>query len=330
MTSNIKHLISFLDKHYSMTGKLNSLPSYIDRNYRFTANGGDQYVIKIASAQTSSEEISLENAAMQHLKNKKLPFLTPCLIKSNTNEVMLDFVSPEDNEPSKIRVLSWLEGSLYSQSDRLNLDLQYSLGALVGQLVLALKDFNHPAAHRKFNWDLSQLLDLQGHLKYFHGNEFELLEKSFLEYKNSTYGQLQNLPKQIIHNDANDNNLVVLKNNDKEYCSGIFDFGDLVFTQRICDLAIAMTYALFNSESLFESAKIIVSGYRMHSDIEDKELSLLYFLIKARLIQSLLNSGKSFAKNPENKYLLTSVIPAWELLKKLDKITNHEFYNNII
>ena len=59
----------------------------------------------------------------------------------------------------------------------------------------------------------------------------------FLEqYKQNCADPLRKLPKQIIHNDLNDWNVLVSDNEIK----GIIDFGDLCYAPKICDLAIAM------------------------------------------------------------------------------------------
>ncbi len=329
MTNPKSNLLNFLNSHYSLTGELINLPSYIDINYLLKADNGNKYVIKLASAQTCIDEIKLENAAMLHLQKHSMTIATPNLILCKNNKAILDYQIPEEKAMRKLRVVSFLEGKLYSHSDYKDANLQYSLGALVAQMVEALKDFDHAAAKRELSWDIAQLLKLEKHLCYFDNEQHQILLQAFIEFKEVSYPQLILLPKQIIHNDANDNNLIVKENNNKIYCSGIFDFGDLVYTQRICELAIAMTYALFNCNNILQTSKIIVKGYRSATNLQDDESKILYYLIKARLLQSLLNSGKSQANDPDNSYLLISAKPAWELLNKLNKIEPDLFYQNI-
>ncbi len=322
-------LLEFINFHYALTGELVDLPSYIDINYLLKAENCNKYVIKLASNQTSIDEIELENAAMQHLQNKALTIATPDVILSKNNNTILDYQIPEEKGTRKLRVVSFLAGTLYSQSDSQDQNLQYSLGVLVAQMAEALKDFDHTAAKRKLSWDIAQLLDLEKYLRYFHGEQQQILLRTFIEFKQICYPQLIILPKQIIHNDANIHNLIVKEIKNKLYCSGIFDFGDLVYTQRICELAIAMTYALFNCDDIMHASKTMVSGYRSFTKLQHDETKILYYLIKARLLQSLLNSGQSLDKNPDNTYLNISTVPAWELLKKLNNIDAQLFYQNI-
>lgn len=322
-------LLNFLYLHYSLSGELIELPSYIDINYLFKTDNGNKYVIKLASTQTCVNEIKLENAAMLHLQKKELSITTPHLIKSKSNETILDYQLPDELGIRKLRVVSFLEGKLYSQSNSQDPNLQYSLGGLIAQMVEALKDFNHVSARRILSWDIAQLLDLEQNLCHFQGVKHQILLRVFTEFKEVCYPQLIQLPKQIIHNDANDNNLIVKESKNNLHCNGIFDFGDLVYTHRICELAIAMTYALFKCDDILQASEIIVNGYCSYTNLQDDECQILYYLIKARLLQSLLNSGKSLIINPDNSYLLISTLPAWELLEKLNNIDSQLFYESI-
>ena len=90
-----------------------------------------------------------------------------------------------------------------------------------------------------------------------------------------------------------------------------------------------MTYALFSCDDVLKVSKNIVNGYVSIAILSDDECKILYYLIKARLLQSLLNSGKSMADDPDNSYLLISTKPAWELLGKLNQIEPYSFYQNI-
>lgn len=52
------------------------------------------------------------------------------------------------------------------------------------------------------------------------------------------------LPQQVIQNDANDHNIVVDATGDK--VAGIIDFGDMVRTSRVNELAICIAYGAQN------------------------------------------------------------------------------------
>ena len=53
--------------------------------------------------------------------------------------------------------------------------------------------------------------------------------------------RLNALPWQVIHNDANDHNVIVSA--DRRTVS-LIDFGDIVYAPRVCGLAVACAYAM--------------------------------------------------------------------------------------
>lgn len=317
--------------HYGLVGHLKMLPSYIDKNYLFTTlsqGKENQFVVKIPAQSTPLAEIECENAAMNHVELQKLTINTPIILRSLNNQQLLDFTWP-NGITSKFRMVSFLPGKLYSQVDTEEANLHQSLGQLVAQATKAFKDFKYPSAHRQFNWDIAQLMSLEANLDYYHDKQREQISRHLQAFKFTTLPALQLLPKQVIHNDLNDNNLIAEIVDGKLECTGFFDFGDIVYTHRLCDLAIAMAYALMSQQNFLTTAQAIVQGYQATLELNHDELNLLPKLIVARLLQSLLNSGKSFADQPDNTYLLVSAKPAWNLLDKFEALKPNEFINAI-
>ena len=59
-------------------------------------------------------------------------------------------------------------------------------------------------------------------------------------------GSYENLRKSFIHNDVNDNNIIISEKLISADVKGIIDFGDTVKSQIINDLAVTCTYAIMN------------------------------------------------------------------------------------
>ena len=326
--SNHSKILNFIQDNYSLAGDLKDLPSYIDKNYLLTTTCGDKFVVKISSQTTPVEEVELENAAMQHIHNKQMSFQTPFVLKNKYNQELLDF-NDTDSNTYKFRIISYLEGDLYSQVDINNSDLHDSLGKLIAEITHAFSDFVNPAAKRDLLWDLVNLTRLNPLLKYFESDKKYTLQRILQDILASALPKLKPLPQQVIHNDANNTNLIASELNGKLSCVGLFDFGDMVYTHRICELAIGMAYALMGQENILKTASSIVDGYQSVNTLLEEEILILPELIKARLLQSIIISGKSHAQNPNNEYLLISVTPAWELLHKLDTLKPNQFVNYI-
>ena len=65
------------------------------------------------------------------------------------------------------------------------------------------------------------------------------------------------LPHSLIHGDANDENVLV----DRGRVTGLIDFGDCLRNPTVCDLAIALTYALLELPDPLGAGAEIVGAY---------------------------------------------------------------------
>jgi Ser/Thr protein kinase RdoA (MazF antagonist) len=105
-------------------------------------------------------------------------------------------------------------------------DTWISLGAFLGRLDRALSAFSHPGAERTYAWDLARA---GGHLEYAHlisGHERQRAVRQTLErFANDVAPRLSRCPIQVIHNDANDRNVLLDRDG---RVSGLLDFGDMV------------------------------------------------------------------------------------------------------
>lgn len=304
-------------EHYGLSGEIRPLASYIDTNFKLQTDTGKAYVIKFANPASDLANLEMENAAMRHLAARTLPFSHPRLLADRQGE---DMVAVAGNSETHffMRVISWLDGELYANVAPHSTSLQASLGALLANSAMAFAEFEHPAAHRAFQWDVAQLADLQA-LLALHADKRKrtLLSSHFDSFCNKVIPALSACPQQIIHNDSNDHNLLTTTVDGQTRCSGLIDFGDMVYSYRVCDLAIAMAYALFAQRDVATAARAIISGYERRLALQPAEKGSLYYLITARLVQSLLLSTQSYRANPDNDYLLISAQPAWDLLEFL-------------
>ena len=312
-------------EHYSLSGEILALPSYIDFNFKLQTDAGKAYVIKFANPASDVAILEMENAAMRHLAAKTLPFSHPTLLASQQDE---DIVAVAGDSETRcfMRIISWLDGELYADVSPHSVTLQASLGVVLADSAIAFADFAHSAAHRTFQWDIAQLAELRPLLALHEDKQQrELLTGHFDHFCNNVLPAMSACPQQIIHNDGNDYNLLTTTAKGHTRCSGLIDFGDMVYSYRVCDLAIAMTYALFDQHDVATATRTIVSGYEQRLELLPAEKDCLYDLITARLVQSLLLSTQSYRANPDNDYLLVSAQPAWQLLEFLHAFGAEKF-----
>jgi Ser/Thr protein kinase RdoA (MazF antagonist) len=99
--------------------------------------------------------------------------------------------------------------------------------------------------------------------------------------------------------------------------SGLIDFGDMVYTHAISDLAVAMAYACLGVEDVPGMMMEMARGYHQHQPITDEELAVLFPLMRMRLALSACMAAYQMRLRPDDPYLSISQEPIRKSLPKL-------------
>ncbi|MCB0227460.1 MAG: phosphotransferase, partial [Anaerolineae bacterium] len=153
---SIEQAVQLAHTHYNLTVTARTLPSERDQNFQLTAPDGRQYILKIAGLTESLETLELENELMQHL-NLQSPIsnLLPHLVLA-TNGQSITYATAPGGTQFPVRLITHLPGKLLAHTKPHSPALLHSLGYTLGQLDIALANFDHPAAHRTLRWDLNR------------------------------------------------------------------------------------------------------------------------------------------------------------------------------
>jgi Ser/Thr protein kinase RdoA (MazF antagonist) len=112
--------------------------------------------------------------------------------------------------------------------------------------------------------------------------------------------------------------------------SGLIDFGDMVRSPLIMDLAIAAAYQLNENDDPLSGALPMIAGYHAIKPLLDIEMELLTVLIRTRLITSLLIGSYRVTLFPENRdYLMTSHESATNFLKLLQPLKTDDAFHRV-
>jgi 4-aminobutyrate aminotransferase-like enzyme len=143
-------------------------------------------------------------------------------------------------------------------------------------------------------------------------------------FEANTAPLLAALPRQVIHGDANDYNVLVATGGDLftryRRIAGILDLGDIVHSLRVADLAIAAAYVLLDKPDPLQAVAQVTAGYHAANPLTEAELAALWDLTCMRLCVSVCHAAHQRALQPENEYLSISEQPAWAALEKLAQI----------
>ncbi len=293
---------------YDLAGSISALPGEVDANYRLTGDRGS-FVIRLSPPDADLRALELQNAAMQHLAESAESTPTPVPVASRAGKL----IETLPDGGGYARVLTYLPGRPYAALGR-PIDLAARVGAAVASLTAALAGFEHDAARRTHRWDLAQATSvIQQGLGAIEGARRRRMVASILEELAGGADSLPELPRQVIHNDANDLNVLV----EGGRVSGIIDFGDVVETFRVADVAIAATYAMLDQDDPLTVAGQLVGGYCRVLPLEVAEARWIYRLVRARLATSVVTSAQRGGVNPHHR---VSEHPAWDLIERLDTV----------
>lgn len=198
--------------------------------------------------------------------------------------------------------------------------LLHSLGDLLGRVDRALQGFSDPAAYRVLKWDLQRASSISDYLQYIEQPARRAIVEGFLDrFEMEVLPVLPELRTSIIHGDANDYNILFSEPvaGRPTHVISVIDYGDMVHTYTVCELAIAAAYAMMGKADPLAAAAQVVAGYHQAFPLSEQELAVLYPLICARLCISVVNSAYQRQAEPHNDYLTISERPAWALLEQL-------------
>lgn len=256
------------------------LPSERDKNYLLTHDLGQQFVLKVANAAESRSFLEAQNAVLEYL-SERVPFCQRVI-----GEVF-------EFEGHLARLVTYLPGVPLAQISPQTPGLLQDLGQKLGQLSRALADFDHPAVHRDFHWDLA------------HGNRVvneyaPLIEDTDLRelVLQCRFEPQTKLRRSVIHGDANDYNVLV--DPETMTVAGLIDFGDMVYSYTVGDLAIALAYIVLDENAPFES---VIAGYTSEFALLDDEREALWSLVRLRLVMSVCIAAYQRRQQPDNEYL---------------------------
>lgn len=300
---------SFLKKEFGLqVVDCKKLDGYDNLNYRITTSD-DSYIYKTYQySEVSFDMVKAENDTLLFLQSdfeKEIPKPIPFKDGSYLGTFSIN------EQPLICRMLSFLEGDFLGDVSH-SAQIMESLGTFLAELDLKLKEFkNYTIQSRQWEWDL-QYFDFNR--KYLtditDATGRNIVRYFFNQFEENVIPLFPELRKQIIHNDANEWNVLVQQNK----VTGIIDFGDLAHSFLINELAIAITYTCYDKENPLEWAVLLIKSYHQKLPLEAKEISILYYLIAARLCTSVCNSAHAKKVNPANSYASVSEQSAWKML----------------
>ena len=314
---------------YGIDASASALPSERDQNFLLTTASGGRYVLKVANAAEDRALLEAQNAAMAHVGDRVAfcPRVLPTMAG--------DPIGIAPGTGHLVRLVTYLAGIPLAEAGARTTALLESLGRALGRLDAALADFDHPAIHRDFHWDLANAARVIGdHLPLIHeGSDRYLVQRVSASALHALEPRQAAFRRSAVHHDANDWNVLVDTSSNLESAIdnqkpairnpqvvGIIDFGDMVHSWTVADPAVAIAYAVLDGKSPLATAVEIVRGYHAEHPLRDEEIAALFPLACLRLCMSACIAAWQQGQRPDDEYLAVSQRPIRRMLPVLAAI----------
>jgi 4-aminobutyrate aminotransferase-like enzyme/Ser/Thr protein kinase RdoA (MazF antagonist)/murein DD-endopeptidase MepM/ murein hydrolase activator NlpD len=293
---------------------VSELPSERDQNFHLREASGRELVLKIASSAEPRSILDFQNQALARIAERD-PGLPIPRLRLTLRGDQLSTVSDGNGASFLCRLFDHLSGKPLASVRPQSEGILRSVGASMGRLDRSLEGFTHPEQTRFLKWNTANAREVvEGALALVSTDERRELLRHFLKLIDDEVAPgVSSLPRGVIHNDANDHNLLVSEGE----ISGILDFGDMIESALVCELANACAYVMFGKTDPLRAARAVTAGYHQARPLREDELRLLFPLIATRLAMSVAISARQFRDEPEKEYLRVSETSAWKLLSWL-------------
>ncbi len=308
MVVNLDIIKQIIERTYDIkVDEVKSLVGYDNLNFLIKDKSGQKFVCKQHNITKGLKDLAIAQCKIIGSLSEEFLDAFPAPILNKENEFITE------DKTTILWVLKWVDGRFLHEVEHTP-ELFQSFGRFLARTNIKLSELDDPVIKaRRFDWDLQYFLDLKPKsFSISNPSDRKLVDHYFIQFKEFVLTEMPGLRKCIIHNDANDWN--VLTQDGK--VSGLIDFGDLVYAPLIQELSVALTYALMGKQDPLQWATYVLKSYHEVYPLEEKEADLLYYLVAARLSMSLIHSYYEVKEGTADDYTLVSQKSAIDLLQK--------------
>lgn len=306
-------VLDVLNRSYGLAGALERIMTEKDDTFRLVSSDGP-FLVKVASSAERPELVDLQLAAMDHVASVAPDIPVQRVVRTLAGQTVVPLAT--GGVMRTLRVLTYLPGTLLAASEPTPA-LMDSVGRMLGRITAALADFAHPEDSRLLMWDLKHLVVMRGMLDYVTDPENHRLARVALDrFTADVVPLFPTLPIQVVHYDFSLFNLLV-GGEDAEEIVGVLDFGDVVRTPLIFDLAVP-TSNMLGRDPLdpWRHAEQIVAGYAAEIELDPAHLTGLADSATARLaLRATVTDWQAHQSSSRHEYMLGHARDDWACLR---------------
>lgn len=315
-------------EQFGLVGDYTLLVSERDQNFCIKTVGDVRYMVKVTGPAEPHEVTDFQISALSHLESRGVtgvPRNVPGISGISRGSIQTD-----NGSLLSLRVLTWLDGGLLDDSE-ITPEMASALGGRLADLDVALESFVHDSDGQASLWDTQRAGQLRGLLIHVGDPVVRQQLAAVLDvFEERVAPALKPLPRQVIHNDAHTENVLLDASGN---VSGIIDFGDLLRTPRIIEVSTAAAYLRPSDGDPLRLLVPLVAGYHQNNPLSPPELDVLFDLVLTRLAMTvILLYWRLAARDKEDPYLkkqLDSEGGAFRFLQSLSALGRAVFRERI-
>jgi len=255
-------------------------------------------VLKISNPAFSAAEIQAQDAAAEHLAATVGGLRVGTVLHGPVTVATA-------SGPAAARVLRYLPGGTLTGPGYLAPAVVAGLGTIAGQVSRGLRYFTHPGLDRVLQWDLRHADRLVARLA---GQVRDPgLRADVQDAARQAWSRVQplaaHLPRQAVHLDVTDDNVVCRTRDGLRTPDGVIDFGDLTTTWAICELAVAITSVLHHAGAEPYSTGPAIRAFHQLRPLSFEEAAVLWPLVVLRAAVLVVSGEQQAAIDAGNAYV---------------------------
>jgi hydroxylysine kinase len=295
----LNEAISVSYEHYGLKAVAKELKSERDQNFMLMIDGRPKFLLKVANAAEAHSTIDFRVGALRHMEDVAPDLPIQRVIQTRAGTDIFSW-SAVDGQTRFCYLLSYLDG-VPMAGNIASGEQQAGLGLTAAKVDRALSGFTHPAAGHELLWDLKHAAKLRA---YVHMTE-DPLHRDLASQALNRFDSIELAPlrTQVIHNDLNPHNVLVWPETGS--IAGVIDFGDMVQSPLVCDVAVACSYLFAEGPEPIAPLCRFLAAYRSVLPLHQNELAALPVLIATRLAMTVIITNWRASQYPENRdYIL--------------------------
>jgi hydroxylysine kinase len=307
---------------FGISGRAHLLTSERDRNFQILADDGRAFVLKVTNSAEDSSVSNFQTSALRHIETVAPDLPVPKVWTSVEGQYEI-VVRIAAGSQHIVRLLTYLPGEpLYRSAP--SLAQAENLGRCLASIGLALRDFHHPAAAHDILWDLKGAARLRSYLVHIADDRRRALaDEGLSRFETSILPTLAGHRAQVVHNDFNPHNVLV-DPSEPARVTGVLDFGDMVETPLVNDVAVAASYQVEADEDPLARAVGFVAAYHSVYPLWPGEVDILFDLITLRQVMTVTITEWRATLYPDNRtYILRNqprAAAALEILNRTGRV----------